>query len=145
MVKKPLFTVTRRPNTYISIPIISKSYFRWNLRVPIVRGLIPPEEASTVRHWDAVIMPKFHLKRLSHDRRETWSENRKSREWRWERSKTTDFHQNRLSNQMGTIRELGQSGWEGLWLDKSQHKPDTSFRKKWISKHCCHVILNGFQ
>lgn len=29
------------------------------------------------------------------------------------KKKTSDFHQNRLSNQMGTVRELGQSGWGG--------------------------------
>ncbi len=58
---------------------------------------------------EAVIMPKFHLKRLSRDRRETSSKNRKSKSKRMEMrdrkkrktEKTTDFHQNRLSNQMG--------------------------------------------
>lgn len=32
------------------------------------------------------------------------------------RKKTTDSHQDRLSNQMGTIQELGQSGWGGTLI-----------------------------
>lgn len=70
---------------------------------------------------EAVIMPKFCLKRLSRDRRETSSEKTARAASGDERGagkkkKTTDFHQNRLSNQMGTVRELGQSGWGGTLI-----------------------------
>lgn len=64
-------------------------------------------------------MPKFCLKRLSRDRSETSSEKPQERrvEMREEREKKpTDFHQNRLSNQMGTVQELGQSGWGGTLI-----------------------------
>lgn len=48
-----------------------------------------------------MITARIHLKRLSHDRRET---SRKTAESEDERVKeTTDFHQNRLPNQMGTL------------------------------------------
>lgn len=34
------------------------------------------------------------------------------------RGKTSDFHQDRLSNQMGTIQEVGQSEWGGTLIGK---------------------------
>lgn len=63
-----------------------------------------------------MIMPKFNLKRLSHDRRETSSKTARAESGDERVEKTTDFHQNRLSNQMGTIPELGQSGWGGTLI-----------------------------
>lgn len=32
------------------------------------------------------------------------------------REKTSDFHQDRLSNQMGTIQEVGRSEWGGTLI-----------------------------
>lgn len=99
------------PGTYISIPIIRVVFKVKAKRSYWMRPYSPGGErvpwGSGGSAGEAVIMPTLHLKSLSRDR--------KSRECRWERrhTKKTDFHQNRLSNQMGTIQELGPRGWAG--------------------------------
>lgn len=110
-----LFTVSLRLNASISI---SESYFWWNLRDPIVQGPIPP---GVNEHCEALVAM---LERLWSCPSFIWSAwamiagNLQVKTARAESGdergeKTTDFHQNRLSNQMGTVRELGQSGWGG--------------------------------
>lgn len=65
------------------------------------------------------------------------------------REKTTDFHQNRLSNQMGTVRELGQSGWGGTVIGQISTQTRQSHQNKMDLLSTlllgCHVILNGFK
>lgn len=72
----------------------------------------------------AVILPKFYLWNFKFTGKK--KKEHKSREWRWEEregerahkgtKKTTDFHQDRLSNQMGTIQEVGQREWGGTLI-----------------------------
>lgn len=99
-----------------------------------------------------MIMPKFHLKRLSNDRRETSSEEAaraQSGDDRGKEKKPTDFHQNRLSNQMGTVPELGQRRWgeslNGQISTQTRHEHQNKVDFSSILLLCCHVILNALK
>lgn len=63
-----------------------------------------------------------------------------------EKKNATDFHQDRLSNQMGTIQELGHSGWGGTLIGqisaqtRHQHQSKMGFLSTLLLHW--HVTLN---
>lgn len=112
-----------------------------NLQALIVQGLIPSGVgkhcetlvATQDRLWScpsfvwsiwAMIAGKLQVKsaraesgdETGGERKKKKKEREKEKEKHREKKKSTDFHQDRLSNQMGTIQELGQSGWGGTLI-----------------------------